>query len=220
MTDIAKIIELELLKQQEDAKKRERSGKWSPSKLGRCMRFQYWSRANETETNLPDVTALKRFAVGHLFHEYVQEFFKDAESEVLIETDDIKGYADLVTKDEVMDIKSINEWSFKYLLDKDFDVSKAKPEHCLQVALYAKLLQKPKASLLFINTKSLGTVQFEVDLIEWIPKVNLELSQLNAYWLVKGLPKAAPRCYRNKEGNLAECSYCSFLTKCNQVEGK
>lgn len=215
MIDIAKKIDTELLKQQEDAKKRERSGKWSPSKLGRCFRYQYWSRANETETNLPDITALKRFEVGDLFHGYIQEFFPKEQIEVLVETDNIKGYADIVLVDEVIDVKSVNDWAFKFLTEKDFDVDKAKPEACMQVSLYAKLLEKPKASLLFINTKSLTTVQCEVDLIKWIPEVNKELSKLNAYWLVKGLPKAEPRCYNGKE-----CSYCSFLTKCNQIEGK
>jgi hypothetical protein len=215
MTNIAKLIEVELLRKQEEGKKRERSGKWSPSRLGRCMRYQYWSRLCEPETNLPDITALKRFAVGHLFHDYVQEFFKDVDVEVKVETDDILGYADIVDKDEVIDIKSVNDWAFKYLLDPKFDVSKDKPEHCMQVALYCKLLDKPKGSLLFINTKSLATVQCEVNLTEWIPKVNLELSQLNAYWLVKGVPKAEPRCYAGKE-----CSYCSYLTRCTDYEKK
>jgi hypothetical protein len=215
MTDIAKLIEKELLAKQEDGKSRERSGKWSPSKLGRCFRYQYWSRANEVETNLPDITALKRFAVGHLFHDYVQAFFKGAEVEVLIETDDIKGYADLVDKDEVIDIKSVNDWAFKFLLDKEFDVNKAKPEHCMQVALYCKLLNKPKGSLLFINTKSLATVQAEVDLDKYSVEVDVELSTLNSAWEKKALPLAVSRCYNGKE-----CSYCSFLDKCNKLEGK
>jgi hypothetical protein len=215
MTDIAKLIETELLRQQEEGKKRERSGKWSPSRLGRCMRFQYWSRACEPETNLPDITALKRFDVGHLFHDYIQGFFKGVDVEVLIETDDIKGYADIVDKDEVIDIKSVNDFSFKYLLEKDFDVDKAKPENCLQVASYAKLLNKPRASLLFINTKNLATVQCEVDLDLWTPKVESELFVLKGYWDSKTLPGAKPRCYGGRE-----CSYCSYLKKCNQVEGK
>jgi predicted RecB family nuclease len=179
------------------------------------MRYQYWSRLQEPETDLPDITALKRFAVGDLFHSYIQDFFPKAETEVLVETDDIKGYADIILADEVIDVKSINDWAFKYVLAKGFDVDKEKPEHCLQVAIYAKLLEKPKASLLFINTKNLATVQCDVDLIKWIPAANLEISKLNAYWLIKGVPKAEPRCYNGKE-----CSYCSFLTKCNKLEGK
>jgi len=214
MTDIAKLIEKELLRQQEESKSRERSGKWSPSRLGRCMRYQYWSRANEVETNLPDITALKRFEVGDLFHDYVQNFFT-AQIEVLVETDDVKGYADIVTNDEVVDIKSVNDWAFKFLLDKEFNVDKAKPEACMQVSLYAKLLNKPKASLLFINTKSLATVQCEVNLGEWIARVDTELATLNSAWEKKALPSASPRCYAGKE-----CSYCSFLQKCNQLEGK
>ncbi len=215
MTDIAKLIEKELLAKQGEGKTRERSGKWSPSKLGRCFRYQYWSRANETETNLPDITALKRFTVGHLFHDYVQAFFTDADIEVKVETDNIKGYADIVDGDEIVDIKSVNDYAFKYLLDKEFDVSKAKPENCLQVALYAKLLNKPRASLLFINTKNLATVQCEVDLAKFIPLVDVELSTLNSAWEKKTLPPAVSRCY-----NGSECKYCSFLQKCNQLEGK
>ena len=215
MIDIAKLIEKELLRQQEEGKKRERSGKFSPSKMGRCLRYQIWSRMNEPETNLPDITALRRFEVGDLFHSYIQEFFPKEQIEVLVETENIKGYADIVLIDEVIDVKSVNDWAFKFLLEKDFDVNKAKPEQCMQVALYCKLLNKPKGSLLFINTKSLATIQCEIDLAKWISAVDTEIATLISAWEKKTLPSASPRCY-----NGSECKYCNFLQKCNQLEGK
>jgi hypothetical protein len=215
MTDISLIINNALLEEQEKNKKRDRSGKWSPSKMGRCLRFQYWSRANEVETDLPDVTALRRFAVGHLFHDYIQAFFIADNCEVLVETNDVKGYADIVEQNEVVDIKSVNDWAYKFLLAKEFDVNKEKPEQCMQVALYCKLLNKSRGSLLYVNTKSLATIQCEVDLAKFIPLVDIELSTLNSAWEKKALPPAVSRCYNGKE-----CSYCNFLTACNKLEGK
>jgi hypothetical protein len=215
MIDITKLIEKELLRQQEEGKKRERSGKFSPSKMGRCLRYQIWSRMNEPETNLPNIDALKRFAVGNVIHTYVQNLFDPKCVEVLIETEDIKGYIDICLVDEVQDIKSVSDWAFKYIKTKDFDVNKEKPDNCMQTALYADVKNKPKASLFFINTKSLGSVQCEVDLDKWIPIVRKELETLRGYWSKKELPPALPRCYNGKE-----CSYCSFLQKCNQLEGK
>jgi hypothetical protein len=215
MTDIAKLIELELLKKQEEGKRRERSGKFSPSQLGKCFRAQVWSRMNEPATNEPDIEALKRFAVGNVIHTYVQNLFLVANVEVRIETDDIKGYIDIEETDEVIDIKSVSDWAFKYIKTKDFDVNKEKPDNCMQVALYAKLRNKPKASLFFINIKNLASVQCEVDLEKWIPLVDTELSTLRSAWEKKTLPPANPRCYNGKE-----CQYCNFQIKCDKLEGK
>jgi hypothetical protein len=215
MIDIAKLIEVELLRKQEEGKKRERSGKFSPSKLGSCLRSQIWSRMNEPETNSPDVDALKRFAVGNVIHTYVQNLFDVENVEVVIETEDIKGYIDIEKSDEVVDIKSVSDWAFKYIKTKDFDVNSEKPNNCMQIALYAKIKQKEKASLFFINTKSLASVQCEVDLAKWIPLVDAELETLRGYWDKKELPPAFPRLYNGKE-----CQYCGWQTKCNQLEGK
>jgi len=215
MTDIAKLIEKELLKKQEEGKSRERSGKFSPSKLGKCMRAQIWSRMNEPETNLPDIDALKRFDVGNVIHTYVQNLFDPKCVEVLIETDDIKGYIDIDLPDEVLDIKSVSDWAFKYIKTKGFDVNVEKPDNCMQTALYAKIKNKLKSSLFFINTKSLASVQCEVDLDKWIPLVEKELETLRGYWERKELPPAVPRVYAGKE-----CQYCNFKTKCDGMEGK
>ena len=215
MTDIAKLIELELLKQQEDGKKRERSGKFSPSQLGKCLRAQIWSRMNEPVTNEPDLDALKRFAVGNVIHTYVQNLFPVECVEVRIETEDIKGYIDIEKADEVVDIKSVSDWAFKYIKTKDFDVNKEKPDNCMQISLYAKIKDKPKASLFFINTKSLASVQCEVDLEKWTPLVEAELATLRGYWESKKLPPAIPRIY-----NGSECKYCNFQIRCQREENE
>ena len=217
---IQKLIDEQLLLKQQEQSKRERSGLWSPSRFGKCYRMQYWSRAKEPETNAPDIIALRRFAVGNLFHDYIQSFYPEAQREVKIQTDDIIGFADLVTEDTVTDVKSVTEYAFKYLILPEFDVTKEKEPNCLQVCDYAIRLNKPKASLIFVNIASVSTVEFSLNVEAFKPKLEAELKILRSYWGNQQLPPAKPKCYIDKKtGKSKECGYCPYLDRCNQEEG-
>ena len=218
---IQKLIDAALLAEQCKQLTRERSGLWTPGKLGKCYRAQFWSRKKEPETNPPDLQALRRFKVGNLFHDYIQSFYPAAQIEVEVKAEDIIGYADLVIDDTVIDIKSVAEYAFKYFLAPEFDVNKEKDTNCMQVCTYAWLLNKPKASLIFVNIASVSTMEFVLNVDTWKPRIEAELKILRKIWNIQELPPALPRVYIDKKtGKSKECGYCPYLDKCTKQEEK
>ena len=180
--NIMQKINDDLLAKQAERLTREGSGKFSPSLLGRCYRMQVWKRKGEPQTNPPDVRALRIFAVGHLFHEYIQSQLEGVEKEVKVETDDILGFADLVTEDEVIDIKTQHSRAFWYMQKGKYDVNKEKYPNILQVMTYAYLLGKPKGRLIFISKDDLCTEEYGFHLDQWKGKVEEEIATLLDWW--------------------------------------
>ena len=205
---IQKLIDEALLKEQESRKDRVRSGLWSPSSLGRCFRAQYWNRKNEPVTNPIESRVLRVFKCGKLFHNFVQEFLPEHQVEVKIQSEDILGYADIVTEDTVFDIKSMHSRGFWYMDKEGYDVKKEKYPNWLQLACYGVLLKKPKLCLVMVSKDDLCIAEYVQFTKDWEEDLNKELSTLRKHW-VEGLPKPEPRCYNGKE-----CTYCGFQTKC------
>jgi hypothetical protein len=92
------------------------SGKYKPSLLGACYRRQWYAKNNEPQSNPPDERSNRVFHVGKLFHQFVQQFYPIEQTEVLCEDakGTCKGYADIVTADAVIDIKSEHSRAFHY----------------------------------------------------------------------------------------------------------
>ena len=201
-----------LAEQQEKRSHRKGSGKITPSSLGQCFRRQYWRRSGEEASNPPDERALRVFAAGNLFHDFVQDLLPEHETEVKVETEDIVGYADIVTEDEVIDIKSQHSKAFWYM--KDEDISETKFANILQVMTYALLLQKPFGVLVFISKDDLCIKQYYFKLEEWREKVEEELAVVRKLWSEGELPPAEPRLYKQKDGSYKEGQYCQFRNKC------
>lgn len=216
--NVQKMIDDYLLKVQEERKNHISSGKWTPSRFGRCYRMQYWKRAGEKETNPPDLNSLRRFKAGDLFHQFVQQFLPAHEVEVRIERDDILGFADIVTEDSVIDIKSQHSRAFWYMEKEEIPISEQKYSNILQVTTYAYLLGKPNAQLMFISKDDLYVAEYVFPVEQWINDIEFELYQLRKYWSLGQLPPAEPRAYKNKKGEFNECKYCPFLDKCKEVE--
>jgi hypothetical protein len=214
---IQQIINESLLAEQEKRKDRQRSGKFSPSMLGRCYRAQIWNRANVEQTEAPDVRTLRVFKVGHIFHEFVQGYFDKAQTEVKVESEHLFGYADLVLDDTVIDIKSQHSRAFWYMEKTNYDIKKEKYPNILQVMTYAYLLKKPKGRLIFISKDDLCCAEYEFALDQWKDEIFKEMAQLKTWWKLyqdnETLPPAEPRCYNGKE-----CQYCNWKTKCKELE--
>jgi len=210
---IQDIIDKELEIKQEARSSRERSGKISPSLLGRCLRCQYWYRKNETPTNPPDSRSLRIFKCGSLFHDFVQKFLPAHQIEVLAETDDIKGFADIVVDDEVMDIKSVHSRQFHYLRKPKYDINKEKETNILQLMTYCWILKKEKGRLVFISKDDLCIAEYAFYLKNWRDKIQAEIDILRWHWENKELPAAKPRAYNGKEGK-----YCNYRDKCREFE--
>jgi len=211
---IQKTINDKTIAEQESRNVEDRGGLWTPSRFGRCFRFQYWTRSKEEPTNPPDISALKRFKLGNLIHNWVQSQM-DCEKEVEVKLEDLIGYADLVDEEYVADIKSVSDWAYKYISRPDCDIKAEKYPNWLQVGCYAVILKRPKTKLFFVNTKDIHkTCEFELETLSLVDDINKELSTLRDYWSAQKLPPAQPRCYGGKE-----CNYCAYMDKCFALEG-
>ena len=207
---IQQMIDNALLKEEEIKSTRIRSGKFSPSSFGRCYRMQYWNRKNEPKSNPVDVEALRRFKVGNIIHEYMQQFFPQAQKEVKIEVaDDVIGFADIVLADEVVDIKSCRTFEFKLLVKPNYDIEVGKTTNCLQVMSYALFLNKPQGRLIFIEKDALDSTEFVLQTKDWKDRIEDELTILRGQWKKDELPSPNPRAYGGHEGK-----YCSYRDKC------
>ena len=199
---------------------RVRSHKFSPSSLGRCYRNQYWNRKDEPVSNPIDERTQRVFKAGNLFHSFVQDLLiahhPEAQKEVLVETEDFKGYADLVLNEEVIDIKSQHSKAFWYR--KDLEWKDLEPKlYCniLQVVFYAVNLGKERARLVMVSKDDLCIQEYPIEVKKWKNALIQETTSLKTYWGQQGLPPAIPRAYEGKE-----CKYCGFMDTCFKLENK
>lgn len=196
------------------------SHKWKPSKFGYCFRNQYWSRKGEPESNPSDFRSMRVMFAGKLFHDFVQNLL-GGEKEVKVESEDIKGFADLVRDNEVIDIKSQHSKAFWYMSKfKGDDIKKEKYPNWLQVMYYARELKKNFGRLVFVSKDDLCINEYVQPLDDyWLKQLNTELCALRYLWKKQELPSALPRCFISKDGKSKECQYCNFLGTCNELEG-
>lgn len=211
------LVDKGLLKEQDSRKDRKRSGKFVPSSFGRCYRMQVWRRDNKEESNPIGVDTLRVFAVGKLFHKFLQGFLPDHQTEIKVEDVDVLGFADIVFPDSVEDIKSVRSYGFKKMKGVGYDIKKDKLEYVLQVVWYAGKLGKKLAKIIAVDKDSLEIKEFPLFVEEHTADVLRELSALRAYWKVYKengtLPPAEPRAY---SGN--ECKYCAYFNTCKKEE--
>lgn len=204
---------------------RIRSGKFSPSSLGKCFRSQYWNRKNEPQSNPIDERTNRVFKAGNLFHEFVQDVIvannHGTQAEVLVEDDDFKGYADLVMTDEVVDLKSQHSKAFWYRKNLTWDELAPKLfANALQVAFYAVKLGKKWCRLVFISKDDLCIQEYPFEVEKYRVELDREIATLKDFWTKQVLPPAIPRAYPDKEGKSAECGYCGWKDKCFAMEKK
>lgn len=232
MWSIKTILENKLLKEQDERKTKERSGKWNPSSLGQCYRRQYWNRLNIPQSNPPDVRTLSIFKVGNLFEEFVFSLMPlEIERQVKTETTDCLGYADGVFENEVIELKTQHSRKFWHVNKEknetqqqgiEFSITQHNPEHIMQAGFYAVTLGKEFIRLIYISKDDLCIDEYQIKMTDEIKKkIEDEFKTLNYYWDKKELPPAVPRLYPDKKlGGFKECQYCFALDFCKQTELK
>jgi len=201
------------------------SGKWKPSGLGQCFRRQYWTRKQEEPSNPIDKRTLRVFKAGNLFHDFVQTNlltrYPNWQKEVKIEVEDVLGYADLVSEDEVVDIKSQHSrkfWHNTQEVNNGADIKDMFFNNWLQVAWYAWSLGKEKMRLVFVSKDDLSIQEYVLPLDGyWKGLLDEEFTKLNYYWKDNQTPAAQPRLYGGEETK-KECEYCQFKDKCFAME--
>ncbi|MEK7140296.1 MAG: hypothetical protein AAB815_00770 [Patescibacteria group bacterium] len=197
----------------ENAEPRTPSGLYNPSYLGLCYRKHYWKRKGEIQSNPPDARSFRVFKCGHLFEWFVTKEIPAQQQQVMVKTDDFVGYADIVTDDEVMDVKSINSKAFWYMDKETYDINKEKRQNILQVVFYAKVLGKPKARLVFVSKDDLCIREYGFFVSAWEVELDKEIATLKKIWAKDELPEADPQMKW-------ECGYCPFKDKCKSTGGK
>lgn len=198
----------------ENAEPRTPSGKYNPSYLGLCHRKHFWKRKGEVQSNSPDARSFRVFQCGHLFEYFVTQHIPSNQKQVVVETEDFKGYADVVTDDEVMDVKSINSKAFWYMDKETYDISVEKRQNILQVLFYASVLGKPSGRLVFVSKDDLCIREYGFFLRgKWQDALDAETKKLQEIWEKQELPEAEPQMGW-------ECKYCPFVDKCKAVGGK
>ena len=212
---LEQLLDKKLLEEQAQKQTRIRSGKFSPSSFGRCYRLQYWNRKNEPITNPPSIESLRRFKVGNIFHDFIQQFFADAQTEVKVEEDDILGFLDIELEDRIVDIKSARSYKFKVMRDKGYSVLQDDMPYALQLGYYMMRRNKSIGELVFVDKDALDIIEVRIDLDKIKPHLVEEIAMLRSYWAAGKLPPPLPRAY-----NAQDCKYCQFKDKCYQLEGR
>ena len=218
---IQALLDAHLKTQNLEGLEARRDGKFHPSSFGQCFRKQYWLRQGVEPTNPTDERTLRVFACGHLFHDLIQGLIPEKQTEVKVLTDDISGSADIVTDDEVIDIKSIHSKGFFYMDAAHYDVKKEKRTNWLQVATYANILGKSKIRLVFVSKDDLLIKEYGDLTANWYNDIDQEIRTLKIFWQNQlMLPPAQPRAYGATEfGVSGECAkYCCFRDKCFALE--
>jgi hypothetical protein len=89
----------------------------------------------------------------------------------------------------------------------------------LQVMIYALILGKPRARLIFVSKDDLCIQEYSLPLDDfWKRELDTELKTIRFIWEKKALPLASPRLYGGKETK-KECEYCQFKDKCKESNG-
>lgn len=210
--------------------RKQGSGLISPSSLGQCYRRIWWARNNETPSNPPDARTLRVFAMGYLVEKFVTDNllkrYPEWQTQVEVTKDDVHGFADIVTPDEVIDVKSQHSrkfwWNTKEMQEGK-DIRDMFLNHWLQVMTYAWFLDKPKARLVYVSKDDLCIQEYSLEVDEkdgyWKGLIDEELTKIRYYCGSKTLPPATPRLYwKEKEQKFGECEYCQFKDKCQQKE--
>jgi len=220
---IQELIDKQLVSEQESRTTRERSGLWNPSMFGCCYRRQWFNRTNTLPSDPFDNRTLRVFKAGNLFEKFVIDLYliqnPTAQTQVLIKTEDICGYADLVEEEIVSDIKSQHSKSFWYMT-KSEDIRKDKYNNWLQVMWYAWELQLPKGKLCFISKDDLCIQEYIQDFEDgyWIDELAKEMANLTLVWKEE-MPKPKPRLYgKNKDDTPRECGWCLWKTLCFKLQ--
>ena len=211
-----------------ERKEHKVSGLISPSSLGQCFRRQYWTRLGEAPSNPIDERTLRVFKCGNMFEDFIVKAlltrYPDWQTQVEVTKNDIHGYADIVSPDEVMDVKSQHSRKFWYNtkeMQEGGDIKAMFYNHWLQVMVYALILGKSKARLVYVSKDDLCIQEYSIALDNyWINELNNELLVIRGNWELKKLPEPKPRLYGldKKTGKPKECAYCQFKTKCEEAQ--
>lgn len=213
---------------------------WRASQMGKCLREHFLLRAGVKQTTPPDSLSQRKFAVGDVFHEYIQGVVLDnlgretahgkivaveVEVEVADPETDSAGRCDLVIMFEdgytiMFDIKSMHSRAFWHLEKSGKTVKEKYPHYVQQLLTYMYQWKQrgtpvDEGRLLLVSKDDLcikETTYYLTDELE--ADVLKEFATLNQHWAEKKLPPCTCKeMYLDKDGNSNGPNYCSYGVK-------
>lgn len=229
MTKLPNLVQLIKENIQEELDNEFRSprypGTYRGSELGDCARAIQYSVLNSKREQINPQLGLL-FRDGHLHHDDLRNLLSRVGSVTNVEQGAAKKYQvslqstpieyqivitvtpDLIfDRDYIVDIKTINRFSFKYL-SKDW-LRLNKKEYIVQVNTYMNVFQKEYACLLFKckDTSELSQFWYRYD----PDLMDLTLKKLAMISFAVDSGKMIKRPYRRTS---RECKYCPFAKTC------
>jgi len=162
-----------------------------PTELATCLRRSWYAR--KKGRNIIGESAVLGIVVHNTVQDVAKRFNCEIEKEVEGEIAGIKvrGRADLVCDDAVIEIKTTT------IHDQ---------RHYFQLAIYASLLKKDKAYMLYVDRNTANITFFQID----IPFVlQFAIERLKAYYKAVIENKLPPKEYSQA------CKYCVYKSLCD-----
>ena len=202
--DFNELLDEAICKEREERTKRERSGKFSPSRMGKCYRYQVWQRQGVPETDEIPMAVFRKFRAGNIYHKDLQGMVDDVEVEY--EDESFKMFADHVGEDYVVDFKTVFSGQFKRMKKMSSeDIVSSKEQYVYQLMAYCHFLKKSTGYLVFVNKDDYDIIQVEVLFKDWKRRLEDEVGILLGYWKKGTVPPCLPRAYGGKEK-----TYCPY----------
>ena len=197
------------------------------SKLGSCLRQQYYDATGEPVTNPFEDRLYRIFEQGHVIAETFERNLKasglfsvfKSEVPVTIPEYNFSGNIDHLVQWaetdqlEVIEMKSMNSNGFKYLKGP-------KPEHAIQAASYAVALErtldpsiKVNARVVYVSKDDFLISEYTIDR-EWYAKVIRVLEVGNKFKEQGRIPPQLPVPEGKNPLKMWPCGGCQWLTKC------
>ena len=193
-----------------------------------CNRKRYYQRTNTKQTNPPAARTIRVFAVGDMFHKWIQDIIrikaKSFEVEYYVKDEKtfggaVSGYVDCIARlngcNTLYEFKSVNSMAFKFMAQKKYGAS---PSHLLQAMTYRMILEANKekkidqARIVYFDKDSLRIKELEVPNSPEIREaVRKDWKEAIGFYNAGVLPPAEPK-------EKWECRYCPFKDLCDKTE--
>lgn len=182
---------------EKDKSHKNEKGKYYVSELVvGCLKKSYLSKIEPAKITR---TQLRYFSIGTIFHNFIEELFKDFDSEVKFEKkfDDflVKGRIDLMNKEYIVEIKTCSKV-----------VLRPREEHLAQLNFYLGMAERKKGMLVYINKNNFEIYQFEFSFNKLKFQENiLFFKKLHGYLEKKEIPQTKP---------IFSCFSCPYHSIC------
>lgn len=190
-----------------------RNPKFRVSDAGRCHLMRYWKRMGKPFSDLPDERRLRIFAVGHLFHRWLQDILQQKgvleARELMVEDIHRVGHIDAIVKTPegliLYDFKTVHSRKFHHRKENGM----TDLHYAIQAYTYSTMLPFSVADIRIVFISKDDLCLEEVSVFQF-PDIQEKTYQdwflLLEAWEKQREPAPNPMPW--------ECKYCWYRTAC------